>query len=411
MSEQGSLPSPSKKPRIEPDSVSGAMSKAVAAGVNGTQATVIQTESVDDAPDEVGVEEQWIHLAFSWAGKPYTLDIAESDRVFDLKAALFSLTNVPPDRQKILGLVKGKLPPEEERIGDLKIVGGKKFTLIGTPEGDEIKDPSPVAYQNDLRNIRKVREATKKLKVNIINPLREGKKLLVLDIDYTILDTKPLTSGALPPAECARPRLHEFLTAVYPHYDICIWSQTSWIWLETKLVELGMLGANRDYKISFVLDKTSMFTVFSKRDGKPYTHSVKALQIIWNHFPQFHSKNTIHVDDLGRNFALNPKQGLKISAFKDAHTPQAMADRELDKLARYMLYIAVQDDLERVNHKVSPLTIPRYSNMSERTNKRQGLEAHRSRPPPARRFASSVITSTPGIIARISVSSCIIIPL
>ena len=35
-----------------------------------------------------------------------------------------------------------------------------------------------------------------------------------------------------------------------------------------------------------VLDKTCMFTVFSVKDGKPYKHSVKALQIIWNHFPQ-----------------------------------------------------------------------------------------------------------------------------
>jgi len=25
---------------------------------------------------------------------------------------------------------------------DLKLVTGKKFTLVGTPEGDEIKDPS-----------------------------------------------------------------------------------------------------------------------------------------------------------------------------------------------------------------------------------------------------------------------------
>ncbi len=39
--------------------------------------------------------------------------IVTSCRVFDLKIALFSLTNVPPERQKILGLVKGKLPPDE----------------------------------------------------------------------------------------------------------------------------------------------------------------------------------------------------------------------------------------------------------------------------------------------------------
>jgi ubiquitin-like domain-containing CTD phosphatase 1 len=42
-----------------------------------------------------------------------------------------------------------------------------------------------VAYQNDARNKRKVREAVQKLELNIINPLRPGKKLLVLDIDYS----------------------------------------------------------------------------------------------------------------------------------------------------------------------------------------------------------------------------------
>ncbi|KAI0317471.1 HAD subfamily IIID h [Amylostereum chailletii] len=360
--------------------MSSAISKASANNSdspNGAGEEAIVTALVDEPTAEEGPEseERWIHLLFSWSGKPHKLDIADTDRVFDLKAMLFSMTNVPPERQKILGLVKGKLPPEDVRISDLKLVSGKKFTLVGTPEGDELKDPSRVdylpdvlndldldfsanpaaaaAYKNDQRNIRKVREATEKLKdqINIIHPLREGKRLLVLDIDYTIVDTKPLTSGALPPRECARPGLHEFLTAIYPHYDICIWSQTSWIWLETKLVELGMVGENRDYQISFVLDKGPMFTVFSRRDGKPYQHSVKALQIIWNHFPQFNAKNTIHVDDLGRNFALNPKNGLKIAAFKEAHTAQAQRDRELERLTRYMLHIANTPDFETIDHK------------------------------------------------------------
>ncbi|KAJ7681773.1 hypothetical protein B0H17DRAFT_1205584 [Mycena rosella] len=304
--------------------------------------TTIQASTSATEITEDGTPERWIDLQFTWAGKPFTLSIAESDRVFDFRATLHKLTKVPPERQKILGLTKGnKLPPDQGRIADLRLVTGKKFTLIGTPEGDEIKDPSqleylpdvvndldrdftedPVAsaaYQNDQRNVRKVKEATSALNVNVIHPLREGKKLLVLDIDYTILDTKPLTSGSLPPAECARPRLHEFLEAIYPYYDI--------------------------------LDKTPMFTVFTERDGKPWTHSVKALQIIWNHFPQFNATNTIHVDDLSRNFALNPKEGLKISAFKGAHTREAMADRELDKLARYMLHIAAVEDFRTLSHK------------------------------------------------------------
>ncbi|KAF4578966.1 hypothetical protein EYR36_000775 [Pleurotus pulmonarius] len=321
--------------------------------------------------DDSGIPETWTELQFSWSGKPFSLKVADSDRhvsiVFDLKATLYSMTDVPPERQKILGLVKGKLPPEEARISDLRF-SGKKFTLVGTPEGHEIKDPSQMgnlpdlindldveltdaaleAYKRDRRNARKIREATEKLNVNIIFPLRPGKRLLVLDIDYTILDTKPLTTGSLPPAECARPKLHEFLEAVYPHYDSE--SQTSWIWLETKLVELQMIGSNKNYQISFVLDKTAMFKVFTVRDGKPWDHSVKALQIIWNRFPQFDASNTIHIDDLSRNFALNPGSGLKISAFKDAHTPAAMADRELEKLSRYLVHIAGVPDFRALRH-------------------------------------------------------------
>ncbi|KAH7911418.1 HAD subfamily IIID h [Hygrophoropsis aurantiaca] len=328
-------------------------------------ATEIQVSAVSTQEGEI-VPETWIDLTFTWAGKQFELQVAEYDRVYDLKAALMSLTNVPLERQKILGLVKGKLPPDQARIADIKLISSRKFTLIGTPEGDEIKDPSQLEflpdvvndldvdftenpgaamlYKNDQRNIRKVKEATQKLKINIIHPLREGKRLLVLDIDYTILDTKPLTSGSLPPAECARPGLHEFLEAIYPYYDICIWSQTSWIWLETKLVELGMIGSSHNYH-------TCMFTVFSERNGQPYSHSVKALQIIWNHFPQYSAKNTIHVDDLSRNFALNPNEGLKIHAFKHAHTSQSLADRELEKVARYLIHIADVSDFQTLKHR------------------------------------------------------------
>ena len=47
-------------------------------------------------------------------------------------------------------------------------------------------DPvAAAAYMNDQRNLRKVREHTAKLQLNIINPPRPGKRLLVLDIDYS----------------------------------------------------------------------------------------------------------------------------------------------------------------------------------------------------------------------------------
>ena len=47
-------------------------------------------------------------------------------------------------------------------------------------------DPvAAAAYLNDQRNLRKIREHTTKLQLNIINPPRPGKRLLVLDIDYS----------------------------------------------------------------------------------------------------------------------------------------------------------------------------------------------------------------------------------
>lgn len=34
---------------------------------------------------------------------------------------------------------------------------------------------------------------------------------------------------------------------------------------------------------------------------------VKPLKIIWDKHPRWNASNTLHVDDLARNFALNPK--------------------------------------------------------------------------------------------------------
>ena len=85
-----------------------------------------------------------------------------------------------------------------------------------------------------------------KIKIQILHPLR-GKKLLVLDLDYTLFDCKSPASHI---SLLARPGLHEFLTAMYQEYELVIWSQTSWRYLEAKITELGML-THDEYKISF----------------------------------------------------------------------------------------------------------------------------------------------------------------
>ncbi|KGB74938.2 HAD hydrolase family IIID [Cryptococcus deuterogattii R265] len=322
------------------------------------------------------VDEEWWDLKMQWGGKVYDIRVGGNDMVYDFRERIASLTSVPPDAQKLIGLssaVKGKLNASHDamRFAHLGVKNGGKFVLVGTKVEERFIDPIKalregegagedefdVDYKgkgpgNDPRNKRKIQEIIDKVPITVMNAPREGKKLLVLDLDYTIVDTKPLLNGALPSSECARPGLHDFLKLVYPHYDIVIWSQTSWRWLETKLVELDLISDSREYKISFVIDRSCMFPVFSQRNGQLYKHEVKPLAYLWASFPQWSAKNTIHVDDLSRNFALNPGEGLKIRAFNKAGSPDGQRDRELIKLGTYLLGIAASEkDFTTVNHK------------------------------------------------------------
>lgn len=155
-----------------------------------------------------------------------------------------------------------------------------------------------------------------------MNEPRPGKNLLVLDLDYTLADTKRLLDPSSPAMLSARPGLHEFLTAVWPHYDICVWSQTSWRWLEVKLIELGMIG-HSDFTVSFVLDRTPMFSI---KHANAKSHEVKPLALIWKRWPDIYGPhNTIHIDDLARNFAMNPNNGLRSKSSEETATVQVQS--------------------------------------------------------------------------------------
>ncbi|RWR85317.1 ubiquitin-like domain-containing protein [Cinnamomum micranthum f. kanehirae] len=177
----------------------------------------------------------------------------------------------------------------------------------------------------------------------LLHPCREGKKLLVLDIDYTLFDHR---STAENPLELMRPYLHEFLSAVYAEYDIIIWSATSMKWVELKMGQLGVLD-NPNYKITALLDHLAMITVQSDTHR---TFDCKPLGLIWAQYPEYYnSKNTIMFDDLRRNFVMNPQNGLTIRPFRKAHLNRSK-DKELVRLTEYLLAIAELSDLSSLDH-------------------------------------------------------------
>lgn len=192
--------------------------------------------------------------------------------------------------------------------------------------------------------LMKVQKRVKEYKVNMLNPQREGKKLLVLDIDYTLFDHR---SSAEQGVELMRPYLHEFLTSAYEHYDIIIWSATGMKWIEEKMKLLGV-STHPDYKIMFYLDSNAMISVYTAKRG---VIEVKPLGVIWGKFEQYTSKNTIMFDDIRRNFLMNPKSGLRIRPFRQAHINRD-TDRELLKLSKYLKDIAENcDDFNQLNHR------------------------------------------------------------
>nr|XP_009296658.2 ubiquitin-like domain-containing CTD phosphatase 1 [Danio rerio] len=258
-------------------------------------------------------------------------------------------------------ILSGKPADDNVKLGDLKLKPNTKIMMMGTreesledvlappPENDDVVNDFDIEeevteVENREENLAKIARRVKDYKVEELNPPRPGKRLLVLDIDYTLFDHK---SCAETGHELMRPFLHEFLTSAYEDFDIVIWSATSMKWIDAKMKELGVTD-NPNYKITFMLDSAAMITVHTPKRG---VVEVKPLGVIWGKYSEFYNrKNTIMFDDIGRNFLMNPQNGLKIRPFMKAHLNREK-DKELYKLSQYLKEIAKLDDFSGLNHK------------------------------------------------------------
>uniref|UniRef100_A0A673A118 Ubiquitin-like domain-containing CTD phosphatase 1 n=1 Tax=Sphaeramia orbicularis TaxID=375764 RepID=A0A673A118_9TELE len=285
-----------------------------------------------------------VSVIIKWGGQEYSISsLSEEDTVMDLKQSIKTLTGVLPERQKLLGLkVKGKPAEDEVKLGSLKLKPNTKIMMMGSreesledvlappPENDDVVndfdiEEEVIEVENREENLAKIARRVKDYKVEELNPPREGKRTSGTDVDYTLFDHK---SCAETGQELMRPYLHEFLTSAYEDYDIVIWSATSMKWIDAKMKELGVTD-NPNYKITFMLDSAAMITVHTLREGRDM-----------GKYGEFYNrKNTIMFDDIGRNFLMNPQNGLKIRPFMKAHLNREK-DRELYKLAQYLKEIA-----------------------------------------------------------------------
>jgi len=303
-----------------------------------------------------------------WNGKDVEAAVEPTETVAGLKRVLELETNVLTKKQKLLGLKTraGKPATDDTPITELSIKPNQKIMLMGTAEtklealaaqelvephiqvhddfAEETEEAEPLELASRPEVQEKLQRRIKAALIKEMNPSRPGKKAAVFDIDYTIF---ALDSKSENPLDLARPFLHECFTAIYPHYDIIIWSATSMKWIEMKLKEL-CVSNHPDFKITLCMDYTSMVTVAAPGHGRT-VFDCKPLQVLWERYPQYTSLNTVMFDDLKRNYVLNTQNGLVIKPFKRALT-SGKTDRELLKLKAYLLKIAQLETLEELNH-------------------------------------------------------------
>nr|SVE79638.1 EOG090X0A5K [Daphnia magna] len=303
-----------------------------------------------------------ISFVVKWSAKEYAIHVDKEGTVLCLKKAIEVETGVKVERQKLLNLkFKGKPAEDAVKLSILDLKVGFKIMMMGSLEQDittastvpEIVDEiindldmteEEIALENREEYLSKIAKRVDSYEIKLLNEPRQGKKLLVLDIDYTLFDHR---SAAETGNELMRPFLHEFLTAAYDDYDIMIWSATSMKWIEEKMKLLGV-STNQNYKILGYLDYLAMISVHMDKYG---LLDVKPLAVIWGKFSGIYSsKNTIMFDDIRRNFLMNPQNGLRIRAFRDAHQNRDK-DRELLYLAQYLKDIAPLEDMSHLNHR------------------------------------------------------------
>jgi len=336
-----------------------------------------------------------VEVAVKWSGAEYCVKARPTDTVAHLKRELQRATAVDAKRLKLLGL-KRRAPAssaaaaaaaapvtDDTPVGDLALRAGQRLMMMGQRddaiaaleaetaaaaasaqawEEEDGEDGGAAAAGNggggggddDALPLAELPEIKEKLArriaanaVDVLHPPRPGAKCLVLDIDYTIFD---LGSSAERPEQLARPYLHEFLERCHGrgNYDLVIWSATSVKWVQVKMRELGVLGEHGRYRVTALMDCRSMLTV---RDAKRGVYDCKPLQVLWAAFPGVYTPaNTVMLDDLRRNFVLNPQNGLTIRPFRHCHT-RGKDDRELYGLADYLELVAARPTLADLDHR------------------------------------------------------------
>jgi ubiquitin-like domain-containing CTD phosphatase 1 len=308
-----------------------------------------------------------VQIEVSFKGEKHMFALSDDATVGFLKEVIQERLSVSIASQKLLGLSKNpvadtnalcvlplKRPHKVMLMGtrDIELLAAKEAALAAAESDGIVNDledcadedeGAPEIHDNPQYHALIEKRITS-YKPVMLEGFRPDTKTLVLDIDYTLLDHITVTDH---PSKMMRPFLHEFLAIAYHSgWDIVIWSATNMRWIEVKMRETG-ISTSPDFKIAAFVDVGAMIRV--KRHDK-YVN-VKPLGVVWGIFAEHCRKETtIMFDDLRRNFLMNPRHGLRISACHDLPHTRA-TDSTLENLSKYLYSIKDLPSFDSLNHR------------------------------------------------------------
>ncbi|KAL0738129.1 hypothetical protein Bca4012_014339 [Brassica carinata] len=199
-----------------------------------------------------------------WEG--VQLRICADDSVAELKRRICFLTNVFAQAPEAsLSQSRKQASDDSLLLSQIPLKPSLKMTMAMTGSSEDIVDDfelgkdEVVDVKDKELNKQKLRRRINQYKIKLVNPCRKGKKLLILDIDYTLFDHR---STAENPLQLIRP--------------------CNMKWIELKMGELGVLN-NPNYKITALLDHLAMITVQSDTRG---IFDCKPLGLVWALLPE-----------------------------------------------------------------------------------------------------------------------------
>ena len=177
------------------------------------------------------------NVTVKWKREEFVVELSNGLTVAQLQEILEEKSGVPVSNQKLMWPGKKKNDSANElEVAALGLKPSQKIVMVGSAVARKLVKPSAeeeAMIVNDLhmtpeemvapdkceKNLKKVENAIKRFEIKETFAVpRAGKKLLVLDVDYTFFDHR---SPAETAAELMRPFLHEFLGSLRIPYCPC----------------------------------------------------------------------------------------------------------------------------------------------------------------------------------------------